>query len=259
MDWLLHFFDPAVVGALIEQFRTDVHQPGFWLAVGEIFWINVLLSGDNALVIAMACRSLEPRQRIWGMTLGALAAVILRLIFTGIVVVLMELPYLKLAGGLALMVIAVKLLIPEEESEGDVKSSKNVWGAVQIVVLADIVMSLDNVIAVAAAAKDSAPLLVIGLVVSVPIIIGGAALIMLLLTRFPALVWVGALLLGWVAGGVIATVANSPRSNSVCSAAAIASSCVSESTNRSTRSSPASAIARAIASTAANTARGFSL
>lgn len=182
-----------------------MHQPGFWLAVGQIIWINVLLSGDNALVIAMACRSLEPRQRMWGMIFGALAAVILRIIFTGIVVTLMELPYLKLVGGLALVVIAVKLLIPEEEGGDSVKSGANLWAAVQIVVVADIVMSLDNVIAVAAAAKGSLPLLILGLAVSVPLIVGGAALIMMLLTRLPVLVWVGAILLGWVAGGVIAT------------------------------------------------------
>jgi YjbE family integral membrane protein len=180
-------------------------QPAFWVAVGKIIWINVLLSGDNALVIALACRGLEPRHRLWGMILGAGAAVILRIIFTGIVATLMELPYLKLVGGLALIVIAAKLLVPEQEDEEGVESASHLWAAVQIVVVADIVMSLDNVIAVAAAANGSVPLLVLGLAISVPLIVAGAALIMALLTRLPILVWAGAALLGWIAGDVIAT------------------------------------------------------
>src|SRR4051794_38362617 len=180
-------------------------QPAFWVALGKIMWINILLSGDNALVIAMACRGLPPRQRLWGMILGAGVAVILRIIFTGIVVTLMELPYLKLVGGLALLVIAAKLLVPEPEDEEGVESASHLWAAVQIVAIADIVMSLDNVIAVAAAANGSIPLLVLGLAISVPLIVAGAALIMALLTRLPALVWAGAGLLGWIAGDVIAT------------------------------------------------------
>lgn len=205
MDWLLHIFDPATIKSVIAQFQTEMQQPAFWLAVGKIIWINVLLSGDNALVIAMACRGLQPRQRLWGMILGAAAAVILRIIFTGIVASLMELPYLKLVGGLALIVIAAKLLVPEKEDEDGVKAASHLWAAVQIVVVADIVMSLDNVIAVAAAADGSVPLLILGLAVSVPLIVAGAALIMALLTRLPALVWAGAALLGWIAGDVIAT------------------------------------------------------
>src|SRR5205823_9569241 len=148
---------------------------------------------------------LAPRQRLWGMILGAGVAVLLRIIFTGIVVTLMELAYLKLVGGLALLVIAAKLLVPEQEDEEGVKSAAHLWAAVQIVAIADIVMSLDNVIAVAAAANGSIPLLVIGLAISVPLIVAGAALIMALLTRLPALVWAGAGLLGWIAGDVIAT------------------------------------------------------
>ena len=205
MDWLLNIFDPATIKSVIDQFQVEMQQPAFWLAVGKIIWINVLLSGDNALVIALACRGLEPRQRLWGMILGAAAAVILRIIFTGIVASLMELPYLKLVGGLALIVIAAKLLVPESEDEGGVKSASHLWAAVQIVVVADIVMSLDNVIAVAAAANGSVPLLILGLAISVPLIVAGAALIMALLSRLPALVWAGAALLGWIAGDVIAT------------------------------------------------------
>ena len=205
MNWLLQIFDPAIIGAFFTQFQTEMQQPAFWVAVGKIIWINVLLSGDNALVIALACRGLEPRQRLWGMIFGAAAAVILRIIFTGIVATLMELPYLKLVGGLALLVIAAKLMVPEDEDEEGVKSASHLWAAVQIVVVADIVMSLDNVIAVAAAANGSVPLLVLGLAISVPLIVAGAALIMALLSRLPILVWAGAALLGWIAGDVIAT------------------------------------------------------
>ena len=204
MDWLLHILDPATIKSLFVQFQSEMQQPAFWLAGGKIMWINVLLSGDNALVIALACRGLEPRQRLWGMILGAGVAVVLRIIFTGIVATLMELPYLKLVGGLALIVIAAKLLVPEDEGE-DVKSASHLWAAVQIVVVAEIVMSLDNVIAVAAAANGSVPLLILGLAISVPLIVAGAALIMALLNRLPILVWAGAVLLGWIAGDVIAT------------------------------------------------------
>ena len=205
MDWILQVFDPATIKSVYTQFQVEMQQPAFWVAVGKIIWINVLLSGDNALVIALACRGLEPKQRMWGMILGAAAVVILRIIFTGIVASLMALPYLKLVGGLALIVIAAKLLVPEPEEEDGVKAASNLWAAVQIVVIADIVMSLDNVIAVAAAANGSVPLLILGLAVSVPLIVAGAALIMALLTRLPVLVWLGAALLGWVAGEVIAT------------------------------------------------------
>ncbi|MGY4478806.1 TerC family protein [Bradyrhizobium sp. USDA 3364] len=205
MDWLWQIFDPAYIGAFFTEFKNEMATPTFWVAVGKIIWINVLLSGDNALVIALACRGLAPRQRLWGMILGAAAAVLLRVIFTGIVASLMELPYLKLVGGLALIVIAAKLLVPEQEDEDSVHAASHLWAAVQIVVVADIVMSLDNVIAVAAAANGSVPLLVLGLAISVPLIVAGAALIMALLTKLPILVWAGAALLGWIAGDVIAT------------------------------------------------------
>ena len=204
MGWFWQIFDPATIGAFFTQFRNEMAEPTFWVAVGKIIWINILLSGDNALVIALACRGLKPRHRLWGMILGAGAAVLLRIIFTGIVASLMALPYLKLVGGLALIVIAAKLLVPENDEE-DVESASHLWQAVQIVVVADIIMSLDNVIAVAAAANGSVPLLVLGLAISVPLIVAGAALIMALLSKLPILVWAGAALLGWIAGEVIAT------------------------------------------------------
>ena len=204
MNWLLQVFDPANVGALLTQFQADLQKPAFWLAVGKIIWINVLLSGDNALVIAMACRGLQPRQRLWGMVIGAGIAVILLIVFTGIVATLMALPYLKLVGGIALSIIAAKLLVPEDEGD-DVTAGTTLWHAVRIVVIADIVMSLDNVIAVAAAANGQWSLLILGLTISIPMIIAGAALIMLILDKYPVLIWLGAVLLGWIAGDVIAS------------------------------------------------------
>ena len=204
MNWLLQIADPANIGGFFRQAQIDMQTPAFWLAVGKIIWINVLLSGDNALVIAMACRGLAGRQRLWGMVIGAGIAVVLLISFTGIVAKLMVLPYLKLVGGLALLAIAAKLLVPEDEGD-DVTAGTSLWHAIRIVVIADIVMSLDNVIAVAAAANGQISLLILGLAISIPMIIAGAALIMMVLDRFPILVWLGATLLGWIAGEVIAT------------------------------------------------------
>jgi YjbE family integral membrane protein len=203
VNWLVQVADPVNVGAFFSQLQTDIHRPAFWLAVGKIIWINVLLSGDNALVIAMACRGLHGRHRLWGMVIGSGVAVVLLIAFTGIVAELMRLPYLKLVGGLALLVIAAKLLVPEDEND-EITAGTTLWHAIRIVVIADIVMSLDNVIAVAAAANGQLSLLILGLAVSIPMIIAGAALIMLVLDRFPILVWLGAMLLGWIAGDVIA-------------------------------------------------------
>jgi YjbE family integral membrane protein len=202
LSTLAQAFDPGNIGAFFTQFQADMQRPSFWLAVGKIVWINVLLSGDNALVIAMACRGLHGRNRLWGMIIGAGIAVVLLITFTGIVATLMSLPYLKLIGGLALIVIAAKLLVPEDEND-EIAAGTTLWHAVRIVVIADIIMSLDNVIAVAAAANGEITLLVLGLAISIPMIIAGAALIMMILDRFPALVWLGAMLLGWIAGGVI--------------------------------------------------------
>jgi len=178
-------------------------QPAFWFAVLQIIWINVLLSGDNAVVIALACRSLPSKQRMAGMVLGTIVALLMRLIFAGIVATLMELPYLKLVGGLALLWIAIKLLAPQEEG-GENSDASSLWHAVKLIAVADIVMSLDNVIAVAAAANGHFMLLVFGLGISVPLIVAGANIIMALLNYFPAIVWAGAGLLGWIAGEVIA-------------------------------------------------------
>jgi YjbE family integral membrane protein len=166
----------------------------------KIIWINILLSGDNAIVIALACRGLPPKQRFWGIILGAGAAVGLRIFFTVILAYVLELPWLRLIGGLLLLWIAVKLLVQDEADEASVESSDNLWGAVRTVAIADIVMSLDNVLAIAAAAHGDMMLIVFGLTISIPLIVAGATLIMALLTRFPILVWAGAGLLGWIAG-----------------------------------------------------------
>jgi len=181
-------------------------EPGFWLAVVQIIWIDILLSGDNAVVIALACRKLPPSQRMWGIVLGTLVAITLRVAFTGIVTQLMTVPYVKLMGGALLFWIAVKLLGGEENGRtGKIEAVDNLWHAIRIVAIADVVMSLDNIIAVAAVARGSYALLMFGLAVSIPLIMAGAALVIALLERFPVIVWAGAALLGWIAGEIIAS------------------------------------------------------
>ena len=180
-------------------------QPQFWISVVQIIWINVLLSGDNAIVIALACRNLPQKQRFTGMVLGTGVALLLRLVFATIVSTLMLLSYVKIAGGAALLWIAVKLLSPNEGAESGNSSSQSLWRAVKLVAVADVVMSLDNVIAVAAVADGSLALLVFGLGVSIPAIVAGANIIMAMLNYFPLIIWAGAGLLGWIAGDVIAS------------------------------------------------------
>jgi YjbE family integral membrane protein len=201
------------VGAL----WAELFSPAFWVAASQIIGINIILSGDNAVVIALACRMLPPRQRFWGMILGAGVAVLLRVVFTLVVAEAMSYPFLKLGGGLLLLWVAVKLVVPEEDGgEGKIAASETLWRAVRIIAIADIVMSLDNVIAIAAAAETAAmrvdpvnaaaikaTLIVFGLATSIPLIIAGSALLMALLDRYPILVWAGAALLGWVAGEIM--------------------------------------------------------
>jgi YjbE family integral membrane protein len=184
---------------------ADFH-PQFWASVVEIIWINVLLSGDNALVIALACRALPRRQRLVGIALGTAAAVVLRLAFAGIVSKLMVIPYLKIAGGVALLWIATRLLVHDNNGGGSVTSpSRNLLDAVKAIAVADVVMSLDNVIAVVAAADGNFALIVFGLGMSIPVIVAGATIIMAVLNHVPAIAWAGAALLGWIAGDVIAS------------------------------------------------------
>jgi len=199
------YLHPALWRDWIHAGVAQLGYAAFWLAVLQIIFINMLLSGDNAVVIAMACRGLPPHQRRWGLVIGAGLAVILLIIFAEIVTRLMLLPYLKLIGGAALLYIAAKLLVPEAADKNEIEAVAHLWRAVRIVVVADIIMSLDNIIAVAAVARGDLLLIAISLIVSIPLVIAGAALIMLLLDRFPILIWAGAALLGWVGGETIAT------------------------------------------------------
>lgn len=174
----------------------------YLLPLLQIIWIDLLLSGDNAVVIALACRSLPKRQRHWGIFLGAGGAVLLRVLFAFFIVGLMELPYVKIGGGLLLLWIAVKL-VEEEDSIEEVKPAKTLFAAVRIIVLADAVMSLDNVVAIAAAAKGSILLVAFGLALSIPLIVCSSGVMLALLERYPILIWAGSALLGWIAGELI--------------------------------------------------------
>src|SRR5205085_9831637 len=159
--------------------------PEFWVGLGVIIWVNIILSGDNAVVIALAARSLPKHQQKQAVFWGAGAGVVLRIALTIVAVKLLEFPYLKLVGGAALLWIAVKLLVPEDQDDGEVAASTQLWGAVKTILIADLVMSTDNVIAVAAAAKGSIVLLVLGLVISIPLVIFGATVLMVLMERYP--------------------------------------------------------------------------
>lgn len=188
----------------MDTLLTDIMHPAFWLAALQIMGINILLSGDNAVVIALAVRGLPPRERFWGMVLGAGCAAVLLILFTGVVATLMQLPYLKFAGGLALFWVAIKLVTPQQtDAEDTPEAVEDLWRAVRVVVVANIVMSLDNVIAVAAAAKGNYVLLALGLAVSIPVVIAGSALFLAVIERFPLVIWGGSALLGWIAGGLL--------------------------------------------------------
>ncbi|MCX7899005.1 MAG: YjbE family putative metal transport protein [Methylocystis sp.] len=176
---------------------------GFGWEIFEIIWINILLSGDNAILIALACRQLPARQQRWGVFLGALGGVVLRVIFTLLVVRLIEIPYLKAVGAALLLLVAIKLLIDETDHSA-VHAKPNLWGAVMSIIMADAIMSLDNVLAIAAAAKGSTKLVVFGLALSVPIVMFGAGALLTILEKLPILVWAGAAILGWVAGEMAA-------------------------------------------------------
>ena len=182
----------------------ELLAPQFFLKLLQIMGINVLLSGDNAVVIALASRSLPESQRKVAVIGGSAAAIVLRIIFSLAIVWLLRVPYLKLVGGLLLLYIAVKLIVPEGESHGDgVATTSSVWGAIQTIMIADAVMSLDNVVAIAAAANGSLVLIVLGLLISIPLIVFGSQLVLQVLNRYPVLVLLGAGLLGWIAGDII--------------------------------------------------------
>jgi YjbE family integral membrane protein len=177
----------------------------FWLGLGTIIWVNIILSGDNAVVIALAARSLAPKQQKLAIFWGAAAAVVLRIVLTIVAVKLLELPYLKLVGAAALLWIAVKLLVPEDDGDGEVQSSSHLIGAIKTILIADLIMSTDNVIAVAAAAKGSITLLVLGLIISIPLVVYGATMLMKLMERWPIIITLGAAILGWTAGEMAVT------------------------------------------------------
>ncbi len=170
----------------------------------QIIWIDLLLSGDNAVVIALACRALPPEQRKWGIILGAGVAIGLRIVFAMIISYLLNIPFLKAIGGVMLFWVAFQLIKGEDDAHGDVAPADNLWRAVRTIAIADAVMSLDNVLALAAASKGNMWLFVFGLLVSIPLIVYGSQLILTLIERFPIFVWAGAALLGWIAGELIA-------------------------------------------------------
>jgi YjbE family integral membrane protein len=183
-----------------------------WAAIVEIIIIDILLGGDNAVLIAMACRNLPPRQRRLGVLWGAAGAIVLRVILISVVVYLLDVPFLKLVGGVLLVWIGVKLIAPppEESGHGDIHASDRLWAAVKTIIVADFVMSLDNVIAIAGAAEQADPsqrtgLIIFGLLVSVPFIVFGSQIILKLLDRFPIIILAGGALLGWIAGTLMVT------------------------------------------------------
>src|SRR6187551_2613074 len=172
-----------------------LQTPEFWIGLMKIIWINIILSGDNAVVIALAARSLPPHQQKQAVLWGSGAAVIMRIALTVVAVQLLALPYLQIIGGLLLLWIGVQLLGDEGEEEGESKEQGSLMAAVRTILIADLVMSLDNVIAVAAAAKGSTTLLVLGLAISIPLVIFGSTLLLKVIERFPIVVWLGAALL----------------------------------------------------------------
>ncbi len=178
--------------------------PEFWVAVLQIIIIDILLGGDNAVVIALACRSLPEKQRKLGIFWGVFGAVGLRVVITIFAVALLAIPYLKIVGGVLLFWIGIKLIIPDDDDGGhEIDASTTLSGAIKTIIVADFVMSLDNVIGVAAAAKDSMLLIVFGLLVSIPIIVGCSQIILKLMERFPVIITLGGMLLGYVAGDMI--------------------------------------------------------
>ncbi len=185
----------------MEEFLT-AH---FWFAVGQIIMIDILLGGDNAVVIALACRQLPAHLRLKGILWGTAGAIVLRVILIVFALTLLQVPFLKLVGAALLLWIGVKLLVPEEEGHSNIQGSDKLWAAVKTVIVADLVMSIDNVIAIAGVATGAGgqhqlPLVIFGLLVSIPIIIWGSQLVLKLMDRFPAIITLGGMLLGWIAG-----------------------------------------------------------
>jgi YjbE family integral membrane protein len=211
----------------MEQFL----QPEFWVAVGQIIMIDILLGGDNAVVIALACRKLPPAQRTQGILWGTAGAIVLRVVLIFFALTLLGIPFLKLVGAALLVWIGVKLLAPDEDDHSNIEGSDKLWAAVKTVIVADLVMSVDNVIAIAGAAQNAGgdhqmPLVIFGLLVSIPIIVWGSQLVIKLMDRFPLIITIGGMLLGWIAGTMSVTdpaiAGHIPQSDAVRYAAGVA-------------------------------------
>ncbi|MCM8594293.1 TerC family protein [Accumulibacter sp.] len=184
----------------------DLASPVFWISVLQIITIDILLGGDNAVVIALACRKLPDTQRNQAITWGVFGAIALRVVLIYFALQLLAIPYLKIVGGLLLVWIGVKLVLPEhEDAHGSLQQSSTLLGAIRTIIIADAVMSLDNVIAVAAAAHGSIVVVVFGIVVSIPIVVWGSKLVLALMDRFPVVITAGGALLGWIGGGMLVT------------------------------------------------------
>lgn len=186
-------------------FGLDLSSPAVWSAFGAIMLANIVLSGDNAVVIAMAARSLKPEQQGKAIFWGSAAAIVMRIILTIVAIQLLTLPYLKLIGAILLVYIGVTLLMHDNGGEGEGKEIGSLGAAIRTILVADLVMSLDNVLAVAAAAKGNLPLLILGLVVSIPLIVFGSTLLLKVMERFPIIITIGAALLGFLAGEMLLT------------------------------------------------------
>jgi YjbE family integral membrane protein len=183
----------------------NVTSPEFWIALMQIIGVNIVLSGDNAVVIALAARGLPPQLQKRAIAWGSGAAVLMRIVLTIVALELLRLPYLKIAGAALLMWIAVQLLLPDHDDGGPGGPTSSIGAAIKTILLADLVMSLDNVIAVAAAAKGDVPLLIIGLAISIPLVVFASRVLLKLMERFPIIITLGAALLGWVAGDMLVT------------------------------------------------------
>lgn len=181
----------------------------FWVALGQIIIIDILLGGDNAVVIALACRKLPPAQRAKGIMWGTAGAIVLRVVLILFAMTLLNLPFLKFVGALLLVWIGVKLIAPDEDDHDGIEGSDKLFAAIKTIIVADLVMSVDNVIAIAGAAQNSGEhstlLVVLGLLISIPIIVAGSQLVIKLMARFPFIIVAGGMLLGWIAGGMLVT------------------------------------------------------
>ncbi len=184
-------------------------SPAFWVALGQIILIDILLGGDNAVVIALACRKLPPQLRTKGILWGTAGAILLRVVLIAFAMTLLSLSFIKVLGALLLLWIGVKLIAPDEDEHGNVQSSDKLLAAIQTIIVADLVMSVDNVIAIAGAAQNAGEhqflLVVLGLLISIPIIVWGSQLVIKLMERFPMIITAGGMLLGWIAGGMLVT------------------------------------------------------